>query len=87
MNKGGWLRLIRLREIRKATHFEGLKVTSHVLAHLEIFTRSELRQVAADTGSFTIIKRLVSSANKRIFESISVTMSFMYSRNSKRPKS
>ena len=48
--------------------------------------RSELRQVAADAGSFTKIKRLVSSANKRIFEPLSMTMSLMYSRNSKGPK-
>ena len=64
-------------EIRKATFFEELKVTSHVLAHWKIFTRSELRHVATDTGSFTIIKRPVSSANKRIFEPISVTVAYV----------
>ena len=83
MNRGGWSGLISLSEIRKATLFEGLKVTNQVVAHLEIFSRSVLRQVAADVGSLTMIKRLVSSANRRILEPISVTISLIYTRKSK----
>ena len=51
-----------------------LNETNHVAAHLVIFCRSVLRHPATATGSFTIIYRLVSSANKRIFEPMSVTI-------------
>ena len=83
MNRGGWSGLISLRKIRKATLFDGLKVTNQVVAHLEIFSRSVLRQVAADAGSLTMIKRLVSSANRRILETTSVFISLIYTKNSK----
>ena len=51
---------------RKAV-LEGLKVTRHVEAQFEILSRSVLIYLAAVTGSSKIIKRLVSSANNRIF--------------------
>ena len=38
------------------------------------------------TGSSTIIKRLVSSENRRICEPISSTMSLIYTKNNKRPR-
>ena len=50
------------------------------------FLRSVFKRVAEVTGSSTIIKRLVSSANRRICESISSTMSLIYTKNNKGPR-
>ena len=77
MYKGGWIGRLSLRDTRKASLLVGLKVTSHVIAQREIFSRSVLRQAAEVAGSSTIIKRLVSSANRRICEPISSTMSLI----------
>ena len=55
----------------------GLNVTNHVSAHCNILIRSALDRSAEANGSSTMIKRLVPSANKRMQESISLTMSFM----------
>ena len=55
----------------------GLNVTNHVLAHCNILIRSVLSRSAEATGSSTMIKRLVSSAKKRIQEPISFTISFI----------
>ena len=64
----------------------GLKDTSHLAAHCVILSRSLFRQFAASTGLSTTIQRLVSSANKRLFEPMSVTISFMYKKKSKGPR-
>ena len=77
MYKYGFIGRLCLRDTRKASLLVGLKVTSHVIAHREIFSRSVLRQAAEVAGSLTIIKRLVSSANRRICEPISSTMSLI----------
>ena len=74
-----------LRETSKVSVLVGLKVTSQVEAQAEILPRSALMQPAAVTGSSTIIKRLVSSANKRIFDPISFTISLIYSRKRRGP--
>ena len=66
-----------LRDTRKDTLLEGLKLTSHVIAQRDIFSRSAIRQAAEMIGSSTIIKRLVSSANRYICEPISSTISLM----------
>ena len=55
----------------------GLNVTNHVSAHCNILTRSALSRSAEATRSSTMMKRLVSSANKRIQEPISFTISFI----------
>ena len=57
-------------------------VTNHVSAHCNNLIRSALSPSAEETGSSTMIKRLVSSANKRMQEPISLTMSFMKIRKS-----
>ena len=58
----------------------GLKVTNQVAAHCEILLRSVLRLSAAVKGLSTIMKRLLSSANRRMFEPMSLTMSLMYTK-------
>ena len=58
----------------------GLNVTNHVSAHCNILIRSTLSRSVEATGSSTMIKRLVSSANKRIQEPISFTISFIKTR-------
>ena len=55
----------------------GLNVTNHVSAHCKILIRSALSSSADVIGSSTIIRRLVTSANKRMQEPNSLTMSFM----------
>ena len=55
-------------------------------AQAEIFPRSAFMQPAAVTGSSTIIKRLVSSANSRIFDPISFTISLIYNRKRTGPR-
>ena len=74
-------RTVCLRVKSKVSVLAGLNDTNQVSAHCEILSGSELRQYAAVTGSSTIIKRLVSSTNNRIFEQISVTISLMYNKN------
>ena len=49
----------------------GLKETNHVAAHLDIFSRPVLKLLAAVKRLSTIIKRLVSSANRRILDPMS----------------
>ena len=64
----------------------GLNVTNQVAAHCEISLKSVLRLSAAVTGLSTIMKRLVSSANRRMFEPMSLTTSLIYTKKSKSPK-
>ena len=45
-----------------------------------------IRRVAEVTGSSTIIKRLISSANRRICVPISSPMSLIYTHNNKGPR-
>ena len=64
----------------------GLKVTNQVAAHCEILSRSVFSISGAVNGLFTIMKKLVSSANSRMFEPMSVTMSLIYKKKSRGPK-
>ena len=64
----------------------GLNVTNQVAAHCGILSRSVFRLSAAVNGLFTMMKRLVSSANSRMFEPMSVTMSLIYNKKSSGPK-
>ena len=75
-----------MREKSRASVLVGLNVTSQVAAHREILLRSMLRQSAAVVGLSTIMLRLVSSANSRMLEHISVTMSLIYNKKSRGPK-
>ena len=77
MYKCGCIGRLSLRDTRNDSLFVGLNVTSQVIAHREILSRSMFRRAADVIGSSTIIKRLVSSAKRRICEPISSTMSFM----------
>ena len=86
MKSGGWPAWFSLREMRRDSVLVGLNDTSQVAAHREILERSEFRQSAAVKGLSTIIKRLVSSAKRRMFEPISVTISLMYNKNNKGSK-
>ena len=72
-------------EVDLISVLEGLKVTSQVEVQAEIFPRSAFMQPAAITGSSTIIKSLVSSANSRIFDPISFTISLIYNRKRRGP--
>ena len=74
-----------LREIRRDSFFVGLKVTSQVAAHLVNLERSVFKQIAAARGLSTIMKRLASSAKRRLFEPIALTISLMH-KNSIGPK-
>ena len=51
--------------------FLGLNVTNHVSVHCNILNKSALSLSAEATGSSSMIKRLVSTGNKRIQEPIS----------------
>ena len=64
----------------------GLNVTNHVSAHCNILIRSALSRSAEATGSSTMIKRLVSSSNKRIQEPILFTISFIKKKKKKKKK-
>ena len=75
-----------MRETSKVSVLEGLKVTSQVEAQADIFPRSAFMQPTAVTGSSTIIKRLVSSANSRIFDPISFIISLIYYRKRRGPR-
>ena len=78
--------LFCLREKRRPSVLLGLNVTNQVAAHCDILSRSVFRFSAAVIGLSTMIKRLVSSAYRRMFEPISTTMSLMYNKKNKGPK-
>ena len=86
MNNGGCLFFLNWREINMNSVFVRLKVTSQVAPHCVILPRSVLIQAAAVAGSSSIIKRLVSSAKRQMFDPISRTMSLLYSKNNRDPK-
>lgn len=64
----------------------GLKETSHVLAQLAIFCRSELIMSEASVGLSTIIYKNVSSANRQILLCIEITMLLIKIVNNRGPK-
>ena len=68
--KGGLIGLFILQGIKRDSFLEGLKVTSHIAAYRQSFSRSELRQRAAVVGLSTMVERQVSSANKRVLDPI-----------------
>ena len=72
--------------IKRDSVFAGLNLTSHVFAHSVIFSRSVFRVSAAVFGLSTTRKRLVSSAKSLMLDPISLTMSFIYSRNNRGPR-
>ena len=86
MYSGGWSGLISLREISKDSVLAGLKVTSQVSAQSEFFSRSALRSSADLKGLSTIMLRIVSSANKRMLEPISLTISLIKTKNRRGPR-
>ena len=64
MYKCGWIRRLTLRDTGNYSLLEGLKVTSHAIAHREIFSRSVFRRAAEVTVGFHVI-----TWNKRRFRS------------------
>ena len=83
---GGWYGLFCLLEKFTDSDFAGLNLTSHFVAHWWIFDRSEFNWVAASIGLSTMIYRLVSSAKSLIEELMSSTISLMYKRKRKGPR-
>ena len=81
----GWSGLLIFLESRSDSVLAGLKVTSHLFDQIVIFSRSVFIRRAALFGVSTTIYKLVSSANKRIPQCMSLTMSFMYKINSNGP--
>ena len=75
MVKEGCTGLLIFLDIRSDSAFKGLNFTNKALALLAIFSRSALRISAATSGLSTIMKRLVSSANRRMLDPISVIIS------------
>lgn len=69
----------------KLSVLDGLKVTSHWSAHLLIVSKSQLIILLEKTGLSTTMNRVVSSANSRMLDLISLTISLMYIRKSSGP--
>ena len=67
-----------LCENRNDSFFVGLKLTSQVAAHLVILEKSVFKLISAARGVSTTIKRLVSSAKRRICEPVTLTISLKY---------
>ena len=65
--------MFSLRDINSDSLLIGLKSTKQLFAQTEIL----VRQTAAVTGFSTIIKRLVSSANRQMLESRFLRLSLM----------
>ena len=70
MIKEGCTGLLIFLDIRSDSIFKGLNFANQASAHLAIFSRSALRI----SGLSTIMKRLVSSAKRRMLDLISVTI-------------
>ena len=77
MIKEGCTGLLIFLDIKSDLVFKGLNFTNQASAHLAIFSRSALRISAATSGLSTIMKRLVSSAQRRMLDPISATISLM----------
>ena len=67
--------LLMLREMRSISVLITLKDTNHVSAQRRTFVSSKLSCSTEVTGLSTVIKRLVSSENRRMLELVSLTMS------------
>ena len=71
-----------LREIRRGSFFfVGFKVKRQVAAYLVNLDRSVFKQIVAARGLSTTMKKLVSSAKRRVFEPIALKISFIYNNN------
>ena len=86
IKSGGCCQVFNFRGSKSASVLDGLKITSHVEAHRVILPKSEFKQEAALGGLSTMIKRLVSSANNRMLDPMSLSMSFIKRRKSKDPR-
>ena len=75
-----------LREIIRVSFLFGLNFINQDFTHFDIVLRAGLRISAATSRLSTILYRLVSSVKSRMFDRISVTMSFLYNRNNRGPK-
>ena len=86
MIKEGCTGLLIFLDIRSDSVFKGLNFTSQASVHLAIFSRSALRISAATSGLSTIMKRLVSSAKRRMLDHISVTISLKKTKKRSGPR-
>ena len=66
--------------------FVGLKDTSHVAAHCKNFVKVIVETISCCHWIINNNKKTSVLANKRMFEPMSNTISFMYKRKSKGPK-
>ena len=57
--------------------FKALNFTFHLVAQMEIFSKSEFKILAVSEGSDPVAKRLVSSAKIKMSLSMSSVMSFI----------
>ena len=77
--------LIFLERIIDSVLF-GLNVTNHLFAQDVILSISDCILSAVSSGFLTTKNKLVSSANRLIFEFISTTMSFIYIKKRSGPR-
>ena len=75
--RSGWFSFIRFLETTIVSVFTGLKSTSHWLDHAWTVERLEIIMSAAARGFFTIMYKLVSSANSLMLQFNSQTISLM----------
>ena len=64
----------------------GLKSTSHCIAHRNILLKSSFRVMSVRRGFSTMSNKIASSANRRMFPLIFLTMSLIKRRNINGPK-
>ena len=81
--KLGWSILLTFLVSKSESVLVGLKVTGHLFDQLVILSRSGFILRAAFSGVSTIMYKLMSSANRRMPQCISRTMSFIYKIKSK----
>ena len=77
MIKEGSICLLIFLDMWSVSVFKGLNFTNQASAPITIFLRSVLRVSAATSGLLIIMKRLVSSAKRRMLDPVSVTISFI----------
>ena len=81
----GYTGVLVFQDIRSVSVFNGLNFTHQASAHLAIFSRSALRISAATSEISTVMKILVSSAQRRMLDPISIIISFIKTYKSSAP--
>ena len=82
---GGWVRVLRFRDMFSTTHFKTLNIINHFSVQDINSERSEFRMLAEITGSSTYWINIMSSAKRWMSEIMSWLMSSIWTKKREGP--